>query len=376
MADKYFIKAANDVASVVDPEINDFTTYLSLIGVSESAVDVTKVISSNCISNELSKGFFDNNSEAEFTGAVMLNSKDDHEGKVEFKAYQYSNNKNKLNAILAGTSPHFKNKFCEIGSPGTYNIKRAPDGSSLQIGTNYWYPSNFADNVVPLRVIAVLQGAGGGGGGGNLVANGSGGGSGGLIICIIYLDRDWTIEVGAGGAGGNNTGNSSNDKGKDGGATTLTFTNIGGIKISALGGKGGNIASDGGKGGGIYDAVAGAKIIGRCSGGSGGKGAGLGGTDSGFGTRLSDTTIYCTDRNLSTETNTSFYCYGCLAGESSGNTGGGGGGSYFGHGGEGTFENGDNHKNGSYGSGGGGATWGQANGKGGNGGDGLFRLYY
>lgn len=378
MADKYFIRASESAASIDDLTIENLTDYLSLIGVSDTDIDVTTLISSNCISEQIQENFFDTSTGTDFTGAINI-QKEDYEGKITFNSYMAGSSS--IDALLAGTSPHFNNEFCEITYPGDYTIVRDSDGSKLTIGGRTMYPSDFVDGVVPLRAIAVLQGAGGGGGGSNLVANGSGGGSGGLSVFIIDLTSNWTVHVGTGGAGGNNTNyygsdNSGSNEGECGEATTLTLTDVGGIKLEAGGGGGGNIASEGGSGGTSASSVGKGMELGSIDGATGGKGAGLMGVDSAYGNRPEDFTVSCTSRTLNSESKKSVTYVGHNGGGGDGNDGGGGAGSYFGDGGEGCFENGDTQKNGSYGSGGGGATFGEIDGKGGNGGDGLFRLYY
>ena len=132
-----------------------------------------------------------------------------------------------------------------ISYTGTVNISK--------FGTNPLY--SFTGNgtfTLPkgMEVKILIVGGGGGGGDGKYLnyknsAGGSGGCGGTKIFTTKYLSSGtYTVNIGSGGLGGSKGTNGSN-----GGATTITYSNNGGITASAQGGIGGSSATNVIKGG-------------------------------------------------------------------------------------------------------------------------------
>ena len=316
---------------------------------------------------------------------------------IVYSAYKVGGNP--LVTIKPGTCPAFNTKVFDSttsGGSGTYTFERTEAQLIIKKGTsiiNRFYPTDFIDNVIPKRLIFILQGAGGGGSysiGTSITGKGGGGGGAGSI-CPGIIDLEsyasFTLTIGTGGSGEDATGD--NDREDHGGNTFITVNNND-IAI-AYGGYCGYTMSIGGSG------VASFKGMGASqgwisstadiynlayaedypevypSGNCGTPGEDMLGEDGIANTIYSsnDSTLkntYLNYKNLSTHS----------GGAAQPNGGGGGGGaSYFGNGGKGGAGVGgsSNAESGSLGAGGGGGGSG-GNHTGGRGGDGAAFFWY
>lgn len=289
-------------------------------------------------------------------------------GKVTLP-YMVGSNATNINIILPGTTPCFSTVRRNLTSSGSYTITRT--ATSLNLCGTTLSKSNFADGVIPLRLIVCLQGAGGGGGGNGEFQSGTGGGGGGYIAGVINLAKysTWNVKVGAGGAGGEASAllDGSIGKGTAGGLTSVTpttDTNDNGLQANGGGAGASDKADVTGSGGGSAIRGSGTSTwrLGYKTGGSGGDVAKNGSDVSGL-------TIYSMNTMRTSYSNTS-KTYSAKTGGGNSGYGGGGGASLCANGGA-------SQANGSNGSGGGGADFHLFDAKSGwKGGTGSALIYY
>ena len=144
----------------------------------------------NSSNSALYKGFLSSNYVAAYISTASL---------------PYKINGASVSVVLPGTTPQFDTCLYDGANiSDTFKITRTPE--SLQITTrdeSYTYytcsKDEFPNNVVPLKVIFVLQGGGGSGGDSGFSHSGAGGGSGGFVAGIIdfseHIQSDGTTSV-------------------------------------------------------------------------------------------------------------------------------------------------------------------------------------
>lgn len=103
-------------------------------------------------------------------------------------------------------------------------------------------PQDFADNILPRRLIVIMQAGGGGGGGawGDDSRNGGGGGSGGYFACVINTEILWAstsncyrFYIGSAGTGGAEGSTASPVNAGSGGDSKLEVTVKDGIFVNS-----------------------------------------------------------------------------------------------------------------------------------------------
>ena len=314
-------------------------------------------------------------------GATKYSPKDSW---VETLETQYTYNEDqKVTVIKPGTHPTFYIKDtistdvtktfkdtkawvnCSGGNYSLVTVRKGTDNEKKEcLKINYYttkedktpakttnlYAGDFQDNVLPTRLLVLLQGAGGGGGGGTSHAwstkRGAGGGSGGYWFGIIRFDDTISkieVELGNGGIGGRQEKNGEN------GATTILKVYRNNLQslipveiVTLFGGKGGTYNGKAGEGGTIdiddtasYGEVDNTLSLGWTLGYGIGK---AGGKKNKKGTDFSETNIKlsCTRRSDLKEEicyQTYLSCGKSIGG--AGSSGGGGGASLLSNGGDG-----------------------------------------
>ena len=278
-------------------------------------------------------------------------------GKVTLP-YMVGSNSTSINLVLPGTTPSFTKCIKTLYSNSTtyqYEIKRTAD--SLIIGDSTYTKNNFAQGVIPLRLLVCVQASGGRGGDADGVSqSGCGGGGGGFVSAIIDMSTypNWSLNVAQTTTGDITMRHSS--------ATPKNKTSIG---LFALGGSDGGTAANNQGGGGpasVTNSPACCWSLGTRAGASGGS------TGSGGGSTAA-LTLY-TMSTMRAAYNGTSKTYSAKSGGTTDGFGGGGGAS--------ASHNGANaEKAGQSGAGGGGASYYLFTYKtGSNGGAGYISVYY
>lgn len=233
-----------------------FKRYLNRIGKSDtellSAEDfmVRYCAPTDYINNTLNKqysGSYTNGDENLYRG-FLYNNCSSYLPCLGYVTLPFKVNGSNIRIVLPGTVVSTYTGL-SMQTSGSGTIERTATSLSIKntsTGKTTSYPaSTFANNVIPLFLVAQVVGGGGGGSSSESVYAGRGGGGGGYHAGVISLigSSILNFEVGIGGAGGSHNSSdsstSSNHDGKQGYASTIKDGNNVTTFLCGNGGKGG-----------------------------------------------------------------------------------------------------------------------------------------